>query len=775
MRTRNFVLTMLLSACALFSVFVSGGASSSAASLSLTFVEAHFDIGLVSATSVAISPDGNHVYVASYYNHAVAVLSVDEETGKLTFVEMQQDDRNGVDGLSGASSVAISPDGDHVYVTGSIDDAVAIFSRNSVTGALTFVEMQQDNAGGVFDLDGATSVALSSGGEHVYVASKYDNAVLIFDRNALTGALSYVGRKKDGYGGVDGLDGACSVAVSSDGHHVYVTGVDDDAVAIFSRDVSTGALSYVGRIGWGSVGGLNGANSVALSPDGSYVYVTGIGADAVVVFSRDGSTGLLTHVETEIDDQDGVDGLSGAWSVAVSSDGNHVYVAGWRDNAVAVFSRNAFTGELSFIEVHKDGEENVDGLDSVKSVAVTPLGEYVYLAGSGDDAVAVFSRDGVTGALTYVQARHSVQGLEGAVGVAVSSDGNHVYVAGNNDDSVVIFEREKATGALSYVGREKDGGHGGTVDGLDGARAVAIDPDGENVYVAGHEKDAVAVFARDGTTGELTYVEMVQDGVGGVDGLDGAQSLTVSADGHHVYVASASDDAVAIFSRDGVSGTLSYVGMVQDGFGDVDGLNGAYAVVVSADGRHVYVASYYDDAVAVFNRNGPTGALTFVEMHQDVDAGIDGLNGANSVALSPDGNYLYVASRLDDAVAVFDRDESSGGLTFLEAHKDTDVGVDGLNGARAIAVDPHGGQVYVASQYDDAVAVFGRDAATGALTFLEVYKDTDVGVDGLDTADGLAVSPDGSHVYVGGYGDNAVVVFCRRFVVYLPVVLRNSL
>jgi len=184
MRTRDFVLTMLLSACALFSAFASGGVSSSAASLSLTFVEAHFDIGLVSATSVAVSPDGNHVYVASYYNHAVAVLSVDEETGKLTFVEMQQDDRDGVDGLSGASSVAISPDGNHVYVAGKIDDAVVVFSRNSVTGALTFVEMQQDNAGGVFDLDGATSVVLSSGGEHVYVASEYDNAVLIFSRNA---------------------------------------------------------------------------------------------------------------------------------------------------------------------------------------------------------------------------------------------------------------------------------------------------------------------------------------------------------------------------------------------------------------------------------------------------------------------------------------------------------------------------------------------------------------------------------------------------------------
>jgi DNA-binding beta-propeller fold protein YncE len=53
-----------------------------------------------------------------------------------------------------------------------------------------------------------------------------------------------------------------------------------------------------------------------------------------------------------------------------------------------------------------------------------------------------------------------------------------------------------------------------------------------------------------------------------------------------------------------------------------------------------------------------------------------------------------------------------------------------------------------------------------------VHKDGMGGVDGLDTADGIAVSPEGGHVYVTGYDDNALVVF-RRFAVYLPLVLRN--
>jgi len=185
------------------------------------------------------------------------------------------------------------------------------------------------------------------------------------------------------------------------------------------------------------------------------------------------------------------------------------------------------------------------------------------------------------------------------------------------------------------------------------------------------------------------------------------------------------------------------------------------------------VAGINDDAVAVFSRDGSTGALSFVEVHKDTDPGVDGLNGANSVAVSPDGGHVFVASRHDDAVAIFSRHGSTGELSYVGMVQDGVGDVDGLNGARAVIVSPDGGHVFVASQYDDAMAVFSRDESTGELTFVEAHKDTDAGVDGLNTADGIAVSPDGHHVYVAGYDDNAVAVFDCRFFVYLPLVLRN--
>jgi len=362
--------------------------------------------------------------------------------------------------------------------------------------------------------------------------------------------------------------------------------------------------------------------------------------------------------------------------------------------------------------------------------------------------------------------------VDGAVGVAVSSDGEHVYVAGNDDGAVALFSRNGATGGLTFEEVYKDTDY--DKDGLDEARSVALSPDGGQVYVAGYGDDAVAVFDRDGDTGELTFEEVHKDSDPGVDGLIGIQSLSVSPDGNHVYTAAGVGDAVAIFSRDEITGGLSYVGVVKDSDPGVDGLNGAYAIAFGPGGTHVYVVGYTEDAVTLFNRDVGTGALSHVGTMKDGDPGVDGLNGASSVAVSPDGSHVYVAGRNDDAVVIFGRDGSTGALSYGGMVQDGVDDVDGLDGARAVAVSPDGRYVYVASQWDDAVAVFSRDGATGELTFLEACKDADPGTDGLGIADGIALSPDGGFVYVGGYGDDALVVLSHLFEVHLPVVMRNG-
>jgi DNA-binding beta-propeller fold protein YncE len=84
-------------------------------------------------------------------------------------------------------------------------------------------------------LDGAIDVAVSPDGENVYVTGIDDNALVVFDRDTDTGALSYSTLFEDGIDGVDGLAGACGVTVSADGENVYATGVNENTLVVFDR------------------------------------------------------------------------------------------------------------------------------------------------------------------------------------------------------------------------------------------------------------------------------------------------------------------------------------------------------------------------------------------------------------------------------------------------------------------------------------------------------------------------------------------------------------
>lgn len=166
-------------------------------------------------------------------------------------------------------------------------------------------------------------------------------AVIVSDPLTAHSGLAFVEAHFNG-SGVLGLHDISSIAVSPDGNHVYTTGPGDseEAVGIFSRNNANGELTYEGakQNGVDDVpSGLDYVFGVAVSPDGKHVYTVSRTDGAVVVFSRDSTTGKLTYIETHKDNEAGVDGLYNAWCLAASLYGNHVYVAGYDEDAIAVF------------------------------------------------------------------------------------------------------------------------------------------------------------------------------------------------------------------------------------------------------------------------------------------------------------------------------------------------------------------------------------------------------------------------------------------------------
>ena len=88
-------------------------------------------------------------------------------------------------------------------------------------------------------------------------------------------------------------------------------------------------------------------------------------------------------------------------------------------------------------------------------------------------------------------------GLDGARQAVVSPDGQHLYVASQESDAVVVFQRNPATGSLKFLGVHRDESVSVcvqpttcTIHSLDGAGALAVDPAGDESLRGGAETTA---------------------------------------------------------------------------------------------------------------------------------------------------------------------------------------------------------------------------------------------------------------------------------------------
>jgi uncharacterized repeat protein (TIGR01451 family) len=346
--------------------------------------------------------------------------------------------------------------------------------------------------------------------------------------------------------------------------------------------------------------------------------------------------------------------LRGLWNAVITLIGvfvsSHATIAG--------------AAAANFVEIQSNGASGVTGLGGVSGLAVSPDGQYLYGVGATDNAITVFQRDPATGRLIYIESRKvggqqaddagPISGLTTPLRTVISPDGLQLYTISGQDGSVAVFSRNSATGRLTYRQTIAAGG-------LTLARAIGGSPDGAYLYVAGEDANStehLAVFRRDAGNGDLTVVTQYIDHTANIDGLGYASTVLVSPDGKNVYVSGSADAAIAVFSRDAASGELSLIQTLannqQDDLGvKVVGLDGVYGISVSPEGSQVYATSDVDEALVVLRRNPATGRLTFAEELQNNQGGVDGLSKVLDIAGSPDGQYLYTAAADQSKIGVF--------------------------------------------------------------------------------------------------------------------------
>ena len=409
----------------------------------------------------------------------------------------------------GSRAIAISPDGRNVYVASSKSDAIAIFTRDRSTGALTQPKGKAGCAAAkaaegcalAIGLIGPNSVAVSPDGRNVYATSRGGSSLVTFHRNRVTGALRELPPSASGcISGIGfplctagrGLKDPDVVVISPDGKNVYIGAFAGSGVASFSRAAGSGALTQLaGTEGCIAEGGTEGCatgtqlgaiEGLAISQDGSAVYTAAAASSAVTVLTRNGSTGALTQSACITNVQTSGCALgyefAGVNALAVAPKGGDVYATSLTSNSLTTFRPTSGVG----LTQPPGPEREVEG-EKVPAAEGTP------------------SPNGCTVFLRSPGCAFGVA-MQAPEGLALSPDGSNVYVTALQTGAIDIFDRNLETGVVA----QKPGPrgcvaphqvHGCTLGrALKGAGSIVVSPDGRNVYSTASLSNAVDIFRR---------------------------------------------------------------------------------------------------------------------------------------------------------------------------------------------------------------------------------------------------------------------------------------
>ncbi len=376
---------------------------------------------------------GNTVFVTGTSYTGVSTVAYDATTGATLWTSTY----NGLGLYGDHVAIAVSPDGETVYVTsgtgsdGSYDTA----AFSAATGAELW---EQTYTGPGTSSSWPYAIAVSPDGRTVVVTGYTDGTSRIQYATVAYNASSGAQQWAKLYQGPGHQAEATAVAWNPNGKSVYVTGwtvATTTGAATVAYNAGSGAQQWVKRSGKF----VNYPVSLVVSPNGKSVYIGGSARTNYVVigYRAAGGSQLWAKQYTPGDDE--------LTAMAISPSGNAVFVTGLREGAVthtyltvAFKSRN---GDRLWVQTYQAAGRN--SFAEAMAVAASPTGKKVYVTGGIDDNAApgdisTVTYNSATGRREWAKRyRFDATVLE-AYSLAVGPDGRDVFVSGtaSNDASL---------------------------------------------------------------------------------------------------------------------------------------------------------------------------------------------------------------------------------------------------------------------------------------------------------------------------------------------------
>ena len=508
---------------------------------------------------------------------------------------------------------------------------------------------------------------------------------------------------------------------------------------------------------------------------------------------------------------DGFTGV-GPGAVAISPDGNWVYVANWTSGTVSVINANTYHQDYSFgvganpigLCISPDGNslyislfpgpghaKAVDVTPSIHTfgqiwiqttpnfpceITISPDGAHVYATGT--TANAVYDINSISGAIL-----HTITVGNYPRPICVSPSGDRIYVGNSNDGSVSVISTSTYTVIAAIIPEP----------GASALYGVCVSHDGNTLYTGDNVTGHVKIINVSATNANLqtTHPVLATLTVGA-----GPAGINITPDGSKVYVKNNSGTTLSIINTPGntfasdvtvgnaptgngkwigpaptsacnptayitnaTDGTVSVINLTSNTVTNtITGFGGnAIGVCVSANGGNAYITNGAN--VSTINTGNNTVSSTPVGSYP------------NGVCVSPDGLTVFAANRVSNTVSVI-----VGGVVTATLP----VG----NGPTGICVSADGLHIYVSNYFANTISVITKTAGPtytvtsvipvgngpygiaiiGNLLYIANYNSSSVGVLNTSTfnitnitglgsnPNGVAISPDGSTVIVTNRG-----------------------
>jgi 6-phosphogluconolactonase len=326
---------------------------------------------------------GEYAYVANTGDGSISVFSINTTTGALTFIQ-------NVSVMPGYRVFGLALHWSNEFLYSTIDDATEVEEFDIGDGSYSGQIFLHN---GPYPADnGPRAVALNPKGTFVFATNNGGIAQTVsqYTVNQSTGVLTANGTAPTGVR-------PFGIAVDPAGNCAYVANTGDPSVSEYGI-TGTGTLSFGAKASVGSPSEGPGPELVAVQDNpsatfaGETVYVTDDNLGVVhqlPVFER------LIGVSCETGDVADISAKGKAFGIALHPKGTFLFTGNSSSNSISVFSV-ASTGQLTF------KSQQTTNAKGVLSLSVELQGKFLYAANFDDGTVAQYSINQSTGALTPI-------------------------------------------------------------------------------------------------------------------------------------------------------------------------------------------------------------------------------------------------------------------------------------------------------------------------------------------------------------------------------------